>query len=75
LNTENNNNNNKVKIGTKDIAMLSELEQQAFVIGDIMKSIDEMYSARIQTRDSGDDDGDGDSKKSWTNRRQDLTAE
>ena len=27
-----------------DIAMLSELEQQAFVIGDVMKSIDEMYS-------------------------------
>ena len=27
-----------------DIAMLSELEQQAFVIGDVMKSIDELYS-------------------------------
>jgi hypothetical protein len=28
-----------------DIAMLSTLEEQAFVIGDAMKSIDEMYSA------------------------------
>jgi DNA helicase HerA-like ATPase len=27
-----------------DIAMLSELEQQAFVIGDVLKSIDEFYS-------------------------------
>ena len=27
-----------------DIAMLSELEQQAFVIGDVLKSIDELYS-------------------------------
>jgi hypothetical protein len=43
-----------------DIAMLSELEQQAFVIGDVMKSIDEMYSsARMQTRDYDDNDGGG----------------
>ena len=41
-----------------DIAMLSELEQQTFVIGDVMKSIDEMYSARIHTSDSGGDNGD-----------------
>ena len=32
-----------------DIAMLSELEQQAFVIGDVMKSIDEMFSLRAET--------------------------
>jgi hypothetical protein len=32
-----------------DIAMLSELEQQAFVIGDVMKSIDEMYSLKAET--------------------------
>ena len=42
-----------------DIAMLSELEQQAFVVGDVMKSIDEMYSARMQTRHSGGDDDGG----------------
>ena len=44
-----------------DIAMLSELEQQAFVIGDVMKSIDEMYSARMETKDSNDR---GNSKRS-----------
>jgi uncharacterized protein len=44
-----------------DLAMLSELEQQAFVIGDVMKSIDEMYSARTETRDSNDN---GNSKRS-----------
>lgn len=38
-----------------DIAMLSELEQQAFVIGDVMKSIDEMYSLRAETVDLDDD--------------------
>ncbi len=38
--------------------MLSELEQQALVVGDVMKSIDEMYSARMQTRDSRGDDSD-----------------
>ena len=27
-----------------DIAMLSTLEEQAFVIGDVMRTIDEMYS-------------------------------
>jgi uncharacterized protein len=42
-----------------DIAMLSELEQQAFVVGDVMKSIDEMYSARMQTRDYDDDSSSG----------------
>ena len=51
-----------------DIAMLSELEQQAFVVGDVMKSIDEMYSARMQTRDSGGDDDD-DSNESHSRRK------
>ena len=37
-----------------DVAMLSELEQQAFVIGDVMKSIDEMYSLRAETIDLDD---------------------
>lgn len=39
-----------------DIAMLSELEQQAFVVGDVMKSIDEMYSTRTETEDCYDAD-------------------
>jgi DNA helicase HerA-like ATPase len=29
-----------------DIAKISSLEEQAFIVGDVMKSIDEMYSAR-----------------------------
>jgi DNA helicase HerA-like ATPase len=45
-----------------DIAMLSELEQQAFVIGDVMKSIDEMYSLRAETANL--DDGSSSSKRS-----------
>lgn len=32
-----------------DIAMLSALEEQAFVIGDVMKTIDETYSLRSNT--------------------------
>jgi hypothetical protein len=44
-----------------DVAMLSELEQQAFVIGDVMKSIDEMYSLRAETVDC--DDGSSSSRK------------
>ena len=29
-----------------DVAMLSTVEEQSFVIGDVMKSIDEMYSSK-----------------------------
>jgi DNA helicase HerA-like ATPase len=32
-----------------DIAMLSSLEEQSFIIGDVMKSINELYAARSQT--------------------------
>lgn len=32
-----------------DIAMLPSLEEQSFIIGDVMKSINELYSTRIQT--------------------------
>ena len=37
-----------------DTAMLSSLEEQAFVIGDVMKSIDEMYSATSETFNDDD---------------------
>ena len=39
----------KIKAGevfVVDIAKISSLEEQAFIVGDVMKSIDEMYSAR-----------------------------
>lgn len=39
----------KIKAGdvfVVDIAMLSTMEEQGFVVGDVMKSIDELYSAR-----------------------------
>ena len=29
-----------------DVATISSFEEQAFVVGDVMKSIDEMYSSR-----------------------------
>src|SRR5205823_1121442 len=32
-----------------DIAMLSSVEEQSFVIGDVMKSINELYAARTDT--------------------------
>lgn len=32
-----------------DIAMLSSLEEQSFVIGDVLKSIDELYAAQTDT--------------------------
>jgi len=32
-----------------DIAMLAALEEQAFVIGDVMKNIDEIYSTKTET--------------------------
>ena len=48
-----------------DIAMLSTLEEQAFVIGDAMKSIDEIYSADMSSRDhNNNDDKYNNNKKS-----------
>jgi hypothetical protein len=35
--------------------MLSTLEEQAFVIGDVMKSIDEIYSAMVETTYGNED--------------------
>jgi hypothetical protein len=35
--------------------MLSTLEEQAFVIGGVMKSIDEMYSAIVETTHGNED--------------------
>ncbi|HSF00736.1 MAG TPA: hypothetical protein VLA48_07565 [Nitrososphaeraceae archaeon] len=39
-----------------DIAKISSLEEQAFIVGDVMKSIDEMYSARHYDFEDYDDD-------------------
>ena len=39
----------KIKAGEVfviDVTTISSFEEQAFVVGDVMKSIDEMYSAR-----------------------------
>jgi uncharacterized protein len=49
---------NQVKSGdvfVVDIAMLSTLEEQSFVIGDVMKSIDEMHSAIVETTHGNED--------------------
>lgn len=49
---------NHVKSGdvfVVDIAMLSILEEQSFVIRDVMKSIDEMYSAIVETTHGNED--------------------
>jgi hypothetical protein len=49
---------NQVKSGdgfVVDIAMLSTLEEQAFVIGGVMKGIDEMYSAIVETTHGNED--------------------
>ena len=49
---------NQVKSGdvfVVDIAMLSTSEEQAFVIGGVMKSIDEMYSAIVETTHGNED--------------------
>jgi uncharacterized protein len=41
-----------------DVATISSVEEQAFVVGDVMKSIDELYSSN--PFDSPNDDADGD---------------
>jgi hypothetical protein len=45
----------KIKAGQVfviDVATISSVEEQAFVVGDVMKSIDQMYSARTSFDDS-----------------------
>jgi len=44
-----------------DVATISSFEEQAFVVGDVMKSIDEMYSARYYN--SKDDNSNNDKKQ------------
>ena len=44
-----------------DVATISSFEEQAFVVGDVMKSIDEMYSARYYN--SKDDDNNNAKKQ------------
>ena len=44
----------KIKAGEVfviDVATISSFEEQAFVVGDVMKSIDEMYSSRYSNLD------------------------
>ena len=44
-----------------DVATISSVEEQAFVVGDVMKSIDELYSSSPFDSPDGDgDDADGD---------------
>ena len=38
-----------------DVATISSFEEQAFVVGDVMKSIDEMYSSRYYNLEDEDD--------------------
>ena len=37
-----------------DVATISSFEEQAFVVGDVMKSIDEMYSSRYYNLEDED---------------------
>ena len=39
-----------------DVGMISSLEEQSFIVGDVMKCIDEMYSARYYSSDKDDND-------------------
>jgi uncharacterized protein len=43
-----------------DVGMISSLDEQSFIVGDVMKSIDEMYSSREYL---GDDSNDKKNKK------------
>jgi hypothetical protein len=56
-----------------DIAMLSSLEEQAFVIGDAMKSIDELYSATEMSNEgingATNDSGDNNNIRKDTNNK------
>ena len=47
----------KIKAGEVfviDVATISSFEEQAFVVGDVMKSIDEMYSSRYYNLEDED---------------------
>ena len=47
-----------------DVATISSVEEQAFVVGDVMKSIDELYSSNPFDSPDGDDaDGDAEDGK------------
>src|ERR671915_214573 len=53
----------KIKSGdvfVVDVGMISSLDEQSFIVGDVMKSIDEMYSSREYL---GDDSNDEKNKK------------
>ena len=39
-----------------DVGMISSLDEQSFIVGDVMKSIDEMYSSREYLDDDSNDD-------------------
>jgi hypothetical protein len=56
-----------------DIARLSTLEEQAFVVGDVMKTIDEMYSMGEVDFYSSDGKGDQDSNPGDCMRRREIT--
>jgi uncharacterized protein len=44
-----------------DVGTISSLAEQSFVVGDVMKSIDEMYSAR-ENLDNDDEDAENNNK-------------
>src|ERR671920_508390 len=46
-----------------DVGMISSLEEQSFIVGDVMKSIDEMYSARYYSSDKDDNHDNSNEKK------------
>jgi DNA helicase HerA-like ATPase len=51
-----------------DVGTISSLAEQSFVVGDVMKSIDEMYSAR-EDLDNEDDNDNTKNKNETKNRR------
>jgi uncharacterized protein len=59
-----------------DVATISSFEVQAFVVGDVMKSIDEMYSSRYYNLDNDDNknstNSDINKKESQTNQKLDY---
>jgi uncharacterized protein len=51
-----------------DVGTISSLAEQSFIVGDVMKSIDEMYSAR-ENLDNEDDDDNTNNKNETKNKR------
>jgi DNA helicase HerA-like ATPase len=47
--------------------MISSLEEQSFIVGDVMKSIDEMYSARYYSSDKDEENDNSNEKKNNNN--------